>query len=256
MVIPTWIAGTALVFLSACAESAHQTGLAQLERRISDDVRRMVDESVTFADIKDGADSHVGQTVMLGGKVLSARLAPSKTEVEILQLPLGSDGIPTDNASQSQGRFLAEEESFLDPATLPPDTPVTVIGTVEGEVTRSLTDGSDSYTYPVLRIVQILNWPALPKTNVAAPWPYYYNPYARYGPAYWGPTFYRSPFWYPYGYGGYGRYGSGYYRTPFRDGSTSRSAPGSAPPQFRGSGGSSSGSSAGSIPRQFQKWQP
>lgn len=257
MVISTWIAGTTLVLLSACADSAHQSGLAQLDRRISDDVRRLVDESVTFADVKSSATRYTGQTVMLGGRVLSVRLLSNKTEVEILQLPLGSDGIPGDAASQSQGRFLAEADSFLDPATLPPETPVTVIGMVEGEITRSLGEASNAYTYPVLRIVQILNWPTLPTTNAIAPWPYQYNPYAHYGPSYWGPAYHPSPYWYPWGYGGYSRFGSGYFAVPSSDGLPSRGSSGSVPPQLRSYGGvgpeSSSGSSAGSIPRQFQK---
>ena len=256
-----------VVALVSCAESAHQTKLAQLEDRVSDDARRLVDESITFADVRTAPATYVGQTVMLGGRVIGARLVPDKTEVEVLQLPLDADGIPVGDRGQSQGRFVAEQESFLDPATLPRDTPVTIIGTVEGEVTRIIAGGNGSgeettYTYPVVRIVQILNWPTLPAINTTAPWPYQYNPYAHYGPAFWGRAFYTSPFWYPRGYGGFNPL---YHAPPPSSGSAIGSRPSRhsrdfAPPQFRSGGGASSGmpsspsvSSGRPIPPQFRK---
>ncbi len=246
------------LLLAGCAESAHQTGLGQLGNRVSEDVRRLVDESITFQDVKAAPESYGGKMVMFGGEVIRARRLKDQTEVEILQLPLGSDGIPIDDRSQSQGRFLAVEGGFLDPATVPQGTPLTVVGTVEGERVRPLSEGEDPYAYPVLRIVQLLNWQTLPSSNQVGAWPYHYNPYAYYGPSYWGPSYYTSPFWYPWGYGGYWGYGRGYPGSGAPSGGLpSGGSSGSPPPQFRGSGASSlgggSGSSGGSIPPQFQK---
>ncbi len=241
------------LFLSACAESAHQTGLAQLDRRISEDVRRLVDESVSFSDVKGAPESYNGKTVLFGGEVIRAKRIKDKTEVEILQLPLGADGIPVQDRSQSQGRFVAQEDTFLDPATLQPGTPLTVVGTVDGEIRRPLTDGEDEYLYPVLRIVQLLNWPTLPESNSTGAWPYQYNPYAYYGPSYWGPSYYAYPFWYPSGY-------LGFWSRPWFYGPRSRSGgfnsgspSGGVPPQFGGSGSSSSGSFSRPVPPQFRK---
>lgn len=244
--------------LSACAESAHQTGLGQLGQNIPEDLRRLVDESIAYQDVKASPGSYSGKTVMFGGVVLRAKRLRDKTEVEMLQLPLGTDGIPVEDRSQSQGRFILTEESFLDPATLEAGTPLTAIGTVEGETSRPLSEGEDTYTYPVIRILQLLNWPTLPQANTVGGWAYQYNPYAFYGPSYWGPSYYGYPYWSPWGYGGYGRYYGGSYDPPRSRSSGSGASSGSIPPQFGGgsggfSGSSSSGSPSSSIPPQFQK---
>ncbi len=245
------------IALTACAESAHQTGLGQLGQHIPEDLRRLVDESITYQDVKASPGSYSGKTVMFGGVVIRAKRLRDRTEVEMLQLPLGTDGIPVEDRSQSQGRFILMEESFLDPATLEAGTPLTAIGTVEGEITRPLSEGEDTYTYPVIRIRQLLNWPTLPQANTVGGWAYQYNPYAFYGPSYWGPSYYGYPYWSPWGYGGYGRYYGGYYDPPRSRSSGGGASSGSIPPQFGGSGGSSGSSSSGSpsqsIPPQFQK---
>ena len=57
----------------------------------------------------------------------------------------------------SQGRFIAYQTEFLDPATLPPGTRLTILGQVSGSVTQSL-DEAD-YTYPTLIVKHLKAWP-------------------------------------------------------------------------------------------------
>jgi outer membrane lipoprotein len=127
--------------------------------------------------------------------------------VEVLQLPTVKEGGVTEERLRSEGRFLAIREQFLDPASVPEGTPITVIGTVKGETTRPL-DESD-YTYPILEIKHIIDWKSVAAQRGRDRSPYYgayyppygYSGFSRYGGG-WG-----GPFG---GYGGYGGYGGFY----------------------------------------------
>jgi outer membrane lipoprotein len=145
--------------------------------------------ALTFLQVKAAPNSFRGQSVIFGGKVLTARRQKDGTRIEILQLPLDRSARPGYDLTQSQGRFLALQQEFLDPATLPPGTRVTVRGEVSGSVILSL-DEVD-YTYPVISIKHVQVWPA---SEDMAP---RIRPYMGPGP-YWGP--YWSPSWRPWPY--------------------------------------------------------
>jgi outer membrane lipoprotein len=127
---------------------------------------------------------------MLGGEVLNAKRLKDATRIETLQLPLDEDGIPVTDRTASEGRFLAVKKEFLDPATLPHGTRVTIVGEVTGAATLPLDE--TEYTYPVLEIKDLKVWQ---KMDVLARQyrPYPYRPYP-YGPLYWRPWGY-SPYW-------------------------------------------------------------
>jgi outer membrane lipoprotein len=90
--------------------------------------------------------------------------------------------------STSQGRFVATKKEFLDPATLPAGTFVTITGAVAGTVILPL-DETD-YTYPVVEIKNLRVW-------LKEEEPPRIRPYIGPGP-YWGP--YWSPYWRPWPY--------------------------------------------------------
>lgn len=142
---------------------------------------------VTFAQVKAAPDSYKGQPVTFGGEVLGARRLKDGTRIEILQLPLTSSLAPTLDLSQSQGRFVAIQREFLDPATIPAGTFVTVTGEIGGAVTLPLDD--TDYNYPIVEIKNLRVWT---KPDQSAP---RIRPYMGPGP-YWGP--YWSPYWRPY----------------------------------------------------------
>ena len=147
-------------------------------------------QALPFLQVKAAPDSLKGQAVVFGGDVLTARRLKDGTRIEILQLPLDRSARPGYDLAQSQGRFIAFQREFLDPATLPPGTRVTVTGEVSGSVTLPL-DETD-YTYPVIDIKQLRVWA---RSENVAPCicPYMMGP----GP-YWGP--YWSPYWRPWPY--------------------------------------------------------
>jgi outer membrane lipoprotein len=147
-------------------------------------------KALTFQQVKTAPYSVKGQTAVFGGKVLTARLLKDGTRIEILQLPLDRSTRPAYDLTQSQGRFMAFQREFLDPATLPPGTRVTVTGEVSGSITLPL-DETD-YAYPVIDIKQLRVWD---RSDDAASrirfYPYMVGPYwGGYNPYFW-------PYW-PY----------------------------------------------------------
>jgi outer membrane lipoprotein len=146
-------------------------------------------QALTFTQVKAAPDSFQGQSVVFGGKVLASRRQKDGTRVEVLQLPLDKSLRPGYDLTQSQGRFIALQREFLDPATLLPGTRITVTGVVSGSITLPL-DETD-YTYPVIDIKRVQVWAV---SEDVAP---HTRPYMGPGP-YWGP--YWSPYWRPWPY--------------------------------------------------------
>ncbi len=174
-----------LLLLWACAQ----------ESVISPSLQHELDTSVTFAQLKQSPDRYRGRLILLGGEVLNAKRLKEGTRVEILQLPLGDDQRPRRDRTNSEGRFLAFQKEFLDPATLPASTRVTIAGEVTGSQTLPLDE--IEYTYPTLAIIELKVWPA----EESLPHPYYYGPYSYYPYAYpypYGPPY--RPIWRPHPY--------------------------------------------------------
>lgn len=140
-----------------------------------------------FDQIKSAPDSFKGQTLVLGGQVLGARRLKDGTRIEVLQLPLNDAQQPTLDLMKSQGRFIAIQREFLDPATLPHGTFITITGEVTGSMTMPL-DETD-YSYPVIDVKTLHTWIPSQESNQWRGRPY---PYPYYGP-------FGHPFWGPYG---------------------------------------------------------
>lgn len=140
-----------------------------------------------FDQIKSAPDSFKGQTLVLGGQVLGAKRLKDGTRIEVLQLPLNDAQQPTLDLMKSQGRFVAIQREFLDPATLPHGTFITITGEVTGSMTMPL-DETD-YSYPVIDVKTLHTWTSSQDSNQWRSRPY---PYPYYGP-------FGHPFWGPYG---------------------------------------------------------
>lgn len=174
-----------LLLLGACAFSL--SGCAS-----TDDVGDQSQPGVphiSFAQIKAAPDSYKGQSVTFGGEVLTARRLKEGTRIEILQLPLTSSLQPTLDLSKSEGRFVAMQREFLDPATIPPGTFVTVTGEVAGSVTLPLDE--TEYTYPVVDIKNMRVWQSREEAPARRP---YMGPGPYWAP-YWGPYWRPWPYW-------------------------------------------------------------
>jgi len=150
------------------------------------DLKEKVDRSATFQQVKASPLTYEGRLIVMGGVVLSAKpLKGNGTRIEILQLPLDSDDEPVGQLTESKGRFLARHKEFLDPATIPFGTRMTVVGEVTGSMTLKI-DEID-YEYPTIDIASLTVWPPKLQGYWVRPYPYfgaYRGPY--WGP-YWGP---------------------------------------------------------------------
>lgn len=153
-------------------------------------LQNQVDRTIEFSQLQASPFSYRGRLLVLGGEVLSAKRLKEGTRIEVLQLPLEGSQEPGFDRTRSEGRFLAIQKEFLDPATIPAGTRVTVTGEVTGATTMPLDE--TEYTYPTLEVKNLKVWPKFARR----PYPYRPWPYAYWGPyPYWGPY---GP--YPWGY--------------------------------------------------------
>jgi outer membrane lipoprotein len=138
-----------LIFVCSCSPQV-----------IPKELEGQVDRNVSFLQLKGSPATYTGRMIVLGGEVLSAKRGRDSTWIEILQIPLDSSLEPVQDRTVSQGRFLALQKEFLDPATVPVGTPVTIIGDMTGTTTLPIDD--IQYTYPTLAIRHLKVWERLP----------------------------------------------------------------------------------------------
>ena len=166
------VLGVCLVFMSGCS------GVQVVPK----DLEEQVNRDISFVQLLEAPLDHKGQILVIGGQVLSAKRLKDGTQIEVLQLPLDRNMKPGGSLQKSQGRFIALQEEFLDPATLPSGTRVTVVGEVSGMVTLPLDE--TTYDFPTLVIKRLTVWPPISTYRVLCPYPYGYP--------YWGP--YGGPY--------------------------------------------------------------
>ena len=104
---------------------------------IPPELAEQIDKSASFSEILASPQSYQGRTILLGGEVLASKRMQDGVELEMLQLPVrDDDDPPVDRRSESQGRFIAFDRGGGDPASFPPGTRLTLVGTVSGDDTR------------------------------------------------------------------------------------------------------------------------
>jgi outer membrane lipoprotein len=131
---------------------------------------------IPFQELVHQADRYTGETVVLGGYVLSVENEVNQTRLTALQVPLGLGQKPKAK-DLSQGRLILIHEGFLDPEVFEKDRRITIGGTILGS---SATEKEETpYPYLRVRVEDVHLWP---KESVRTTDPYY-----------WG-----DPFWRPY----------------------------------------------------------
>jgi outer membrane lipoprotein len=150
MRFPSFKAWWVVAFVLAAACSS--------QRVLPESLESLVDRTVTFQKILSAPESYQGKVVVLGGVVLKAKRLKDGTQIELLQLPLDTRERPILDRQQSQGRFLAVRQDFLDPATIVEGSAMTIVGEVSGAKIDYLDDVE--YQYPVVTIKHIHPWPA------------------------------------------------------------------------------------------------
>jgi outer membrane lipoprotein len=128
---------------------------ASCTKGISKQARSRVTYSGTFADLQEKPDDHVGDVVLLGGKIIETQVRPEYSEITVLQLPLGGGNRPR-TGDQSDGRFLIRSEQLLDPAVYTEGTAITAVGKLVDSEGRKV--GEFTYVYPILEPIEIKLW--------------------------------------------------------------------------------------------------
>ena len=125
--------------------------------------------TVSVAEAR-AADPLEPVTVRWGGTIADVHnTAHGTTELEIVSRPLRSGGRPRDG-DVTDGRFLAEVDTFLDPEIVVPGRDVTVTGRVterrEGRI------GETPYRFPVVAVAEYRYWkPEPPPRHFPHPYP-------------------------------------------------------------------------------------
>lgn len=150
-------------------------------------IRREALTNVSFHQLVQDTDQYTGKTVILGGYIIDVQNTADRTNILVLQTPLGYQDEPKAR-DLSQGRFLVVYDGFLDPAVYEKNRKITVAGTVAGNQTRKV--GQYTYRLLIIRAVDLYLW--APESTERYYYPYYPWP----GPApFWD---YPYPYYYPY----------------------------------------------------------
>jgi len=145
--------------------------------------------SVAEARTVDPAELARPIEVRWGGTIAEvSNTAQGTTVLEIVSRPLRLGGRPR-AGDTSEGRFLAEVDTFLDPEIVVPGRDVTVTGRLDGQ--REGRIGETPYRYPVVRVADYRYWTAEP-SPVHLPYPpigsadnapfWHYWPHGLHGP--------------------------------------------------------------------------
>jgi starvation-inducible outer membrane lipoprotein len=111
-----------LIFTSLCAISCSV---------MSFDVKRSAMKDVPFKKLVGESEQYVGQTVILGGLIVSSEQSDDQTILFVRHTPLNFWDQP-EKRDASDGRFMVLHEGPLDPVLYKKDHGITVAGTIMG----------------------------------------------------------------------------------------------------------------------------
>lgn len=109
-----------------------------------------------FYELQENPNKFIDEIVLFGGKILEINVAPTLSELIVLQMPLDNKNRP-ENPDQSKGRFLIRSEQFLDPAIYQRGVLLSTVGIIKGSQARAI--GGFNYVYPLLEAIEIKLWP-------------------------------------------------------------------------------------------------
>lgn len=122
---------------------------------ISKENLKLVDESLTYEKVRLNPQAYRGKHVLTGGYITRVTNMKEGAELEVVQSELDGNRRPKDT-TQSQGRFLARTDRFLDPMVYRAGLPVTLVGEIVGIETRPLFQVE--YNYPVFSVKELHLW--------------------------------------------------------------------------------------------------
>ena len=152
---------------------------------ISEELKKSVSKELAFKEIITEPDAYKGKTVLISGIILGSKNTKEGTLIEVLQKPADMEGRPKD-VDESDGRFLALYDGYLDTAIYTRGREVVVGGEIKGR--RVLPLGEIEYAYPLILVKEIHLFKAKREERVY-PYPYSFWCY---------PPWWYYPYWYPW----------------------------------------------------------
>lgn len=163
--------------------------------RVPEAIGEAPPEDLSLAEVRRNITAYIGKRVRWGGTIAAVENRPNETWIYVVARPLDSGGRPR-TTDESQGRFTARVDGFLDPAVYSTGREVTVAGAVEGSATRPI--GEYPYTYVVVKADNVKLWEARAERRPARYHDPFYDPfYDPFWPARMYPWYAPYPF-YPY----------------------------------------------------------
>ena len=162
---------TLAVLLSAC--SSH----------IPPEIKQPLDGAPSVPEVRGSASEHISKNIRWGGVILGTENKAKSSWVTVLAFPLNSYGEPQKD-QQSQGRFIAVIDQFLEPTVYSHDRKITVTGKLLRTETQKV--GEFPYEYPIVQVEQFYLWQPDPEPSPLDRYPYWW-----YDPWY-------DPFYYPH----------------------------------------------------------
>lgn len=115
------------------------------------------DRNVTPAQVLSNPQAQQGKRVVWGGQIISSQNLAGMTELTILAYPLDARTTQPETGKASLGRFIIQQNGYLETADYAPGRQVSVVGSISG--VRQASIGEASYRYPVVQAQQLHLWP-------------------------------------------------------------------------------------------------
>ncbi len=155
------------------------------------EVENAPESSPSIVAVQNDPMPYAGQTVRWGGSIVKTENQDGETIIQIVSRPLSSNTRPTES-DQTDGRFIAKFDGFLDPEIYKTDRMLTVVGEIDGLQLSKI--GDSEYTFPVVKVDSHYLWEEIVEPD---------HPYGYYDPWYpWPHPYYRyyyrgfySPYW-------------------------------------------------------------
>ena len=148
---------------------------------MSQELRKEIDETLTFDRLLEAPEEFIGKRVMFGGAIVETRVFPEGTEIEVVQKKIDFTGYP-EAGDESGGRFIFFKKGFLEPEIYSKGRGITGVGKLTR--TRMGKVGERPYEFLVIEVEEIKLLEDITRS------PYFYPPY-------WDP-WYRPHFYAPY----------------------------------------------------------
>ena len=149
---------------------------------MSQEMRKDIDETITFNRLLKTPEEFIGKRVLYGGAIVETRVLPEGTEIEVVQKKIDFSGYP-EAGDESGGRFIFFKKGFLEPEIYSKGRGVTGVGNFTG--TRMGKVGERPYEFPIIELDELKLHEDIERN------PYFYPPY-------WDP-WYRphsyAPYW-------------------------------------------------------------